>query len=55
MPFTPDGYAGSFSGPLVTYEVAAADGGLDITTTPKGFAAEAGEQPKTAALRGSRR
>jgi len=47
VPFTPDGLTGSFSGPLVTYDVAAADGGLDITTTPKGLAAEAGEQPKT--------
>jgi hypothetical protein len=32
----------------VTYEVAAADGGLDITTIPKGFAADVGERPKTA-------
>jgi CubicO group peptidase (beta-lactamase class C family) len=48
VPFTPDGYLGRFSGPLVTYEVAAADGGLDITTIPKGFAADVGEQPKTA-------
>jgi hypothetical protein len=49
VPFTPDGYPGSFSGPLVTYEVAAAaDGGLNITTIPKGLAADVGEQPKTA-------
>jgi CubicO group peptidase (beta-lactamase class C family) len=48
VPFTPDGYPGRFSGPLVTYEVATADGGLDVTTIPKGLAAEVGEQPKTA-------
>ncbi|BFU47640.1 serine hydrolase domain-containing protein [Krasilnikovia sp. MM14-A1004] len=47
VPFVPDGYPGSFSGPLVTYAVAAADGGLDITTIPKGFAAEEGEKPTT--------
>jgi hypothetical protein len=48
VPFTPNGYPGSFSGPLVTYEVAVADGGLDITKIPKGFAADVGEQPQTA-------
>ncbi|GAB1688703.1 serine hydrolase domain-containing protein [Krasilnikovia sp. M28-CT-15] len=47
VPFVPDGYAGSFSGPLVTYEVAVAGGGLDITLIPKGFAAEQGEKPTT--------
>jgi hypothetical protein len=47
VPFAPDGYAGSFCGPLVTYEVAVADGGLDITTIPKGFAADVGVQPTT--------
>ena len=48
MPFDPDGYTGRFSGPVVTYEVAVAGGGLDITTIPKGLAADLGEQPKTA-------
>lgn len=47
VPFTPDGYGGTFSGPLVTYEVVAVDGGLDITVIPKGFAADLGEKPKT--------
>jgi hypothetical protein len=32
----------------VTYEVTAADGCMDITTISKGFAADVGEQPKTA-------
>lgn len=47
VPFTPDGYVGTFAGPLTTYEVAAADGGLDITSTPKGIATELGLRPKT--------
>jgi CubicO group peptidase (beta-lactamase class C family) len=47
VPFSPDGYAGRFDGPLETYEVAAADGGLDITTIPKDFLTEAGERPTT--------
>jgi CubicO group peptidase (beta-lactamase class C family) len=48
VPFTPDGYAGTFEGPLGIFEVAVADGGLDITVVPKGLAAEVGEKPKTA-------
>jgi CubicO group peptidase (beta-lactamase class C family) len=47
VPFTLRGYPGTFAGPLVTYEVAVADGGLNITTIPKGFAADVGERPKT--------
>lgn len=46
VPFTPDGYVGTFAGPVDTYRVAPADGGLDITITPKGFFADL-EQPKT--------
>lgn len=48
VPSAPDGCAGVYSGPLVTYEVAVADGGLAITTVPKGLAAEMGERPATA-------
>jgi CubicO group peptidase (beta-lactamase class C family) len=48
VPFSPDGYAGSFAGPLDTYEIAVTDHGLDITTIPKGFAVDLGERPKTA-------
>ncbi|GIM89088.1 serine hydrolase domain-containing protein [Paractinoplanes toevensis] len=48
VPFDPSPYVGSFEGPLARYEVAAADGGLDITTIPRGLAAEVGEKPKTA-------
>ncbi|GIF20431.1 CubicO group peptidase (beta-lactamase class C family) [Actinoplanes tereljensis] len=47
VPFDPAPYVGSFEGPLARYDVAAADGGLDITWIPKGLAAEAGEKPKT--------
>jgi CubicO group peptidase (beta-lactamase class C family) len=47
LPFTPDGYAGTFEGPLGRFEVAAADGGLDITVIPMGLPAEVGEKPKT--------
>jgi len=38
---------GTFAGVLESFEVVAADGGLDITTTPRGLAAEVGEEPKT--------
>jgi CubicO group peptidase (beta-lactamase class C family) len=48
VPFRPDGYAGRFAGPLATLEVAVADGGLDVTTIPKGFAAEVDDTTETA-------
>ena len=48
VPFTPGGCAGRYSSPLVTYEVVAVDGGLDITAIPKGFAAEVDPEPRTA-------
>jgi CubicO group peptidase (beta-lactamase class C family) len=47
VPFRPDLYVGRFAGPLVAYEVAATDGGLDITAIPQGLAADLGEQPTT--------
>ncbi|MET0424542.1 MAG: serine hydrolase domain-containing protein [Actinoplanes sp.] len=46
-PFRSDVYVGRFASPLVAYEVAAADGGLDITAIPQGLAAEMGEKTKT--------
>jgi hypothetical protein len=46
--FDANGYTGTFAGPLTTYEVALADGGLDVTTTPKGIATDLGMRPKTA-------
>jgi CubicO group peptidase (beta-lactamase class C family) len=48
VPFTPGPYLGTFESPLIRFEVRAADGGLDITSTPRGVAAEAGEEPATA-------
>ncbi|GAA2628032.1 serine hydrolase [Paractinoplanes durhamensis] len=48
VPFDPAPYVGSYEGPVARYDVAAADGGLDITTIPKGLAAELGEKPRTA-------
>jgi CubicO group peptidase (beta-lactamase class C family) len=48
VPFDANGYTGTFAGPLTTYEVALADGGLDVTTTPKGIATDLGIRPKTA-------
>jgi hypothetical protein len=39
--------AGRYVTPLYEYEVAAADGGLAITTTPKGIAAAVGQEPRT--------
>jgi CubicO group peptidase (beta-lactamase class C family) len=48
VPFSPDGLTGTYGGPLVDYEVAAADGGLDITLVPKSaFVIEAGAVRKT--------
>jgi CubicO group peptidase (beta-lactamase class C family) len=46
-PFSAEGLTGRFAGPLDTYDVTAVDGGLDVTITPKGFAAELGEAPRT--------
>jgi CubicO group peptidase (beta-lactamase class C family) len=40
-------HVGTFEGPIERCEVKIAEGGLDITVIPKGFAVEAGEQPKT--------
>jgi CubicO group peptidase (beta-lactamase class C family) len=48
VPFTPGPYTGSFESPLIRYEVAAADGGLDVTTIPMGFAAEVDAESSTA-------
>ena len=45
VPFTPQTYVGSYGGPLATYEVTAAEGGRDVTETPKGFAAEVDAKP----------
>jgi CubicO group peptidase (beta-lactamase class C family) len=46
--FSPDSYVGTFTGPMDTIEVTAAEGGLTVTTTPEGVAVEIGEKPKTA-------
>jgi len=40
-------HAGTFEGPIERYEVKIAEGGLQVTVIPKGFAVEFGEQPKT--------
>jgi hypothetical protein len=40
-------HTGTFEGPIARYEVTIAGGGLDIAVIPKGFAVEAGEEPKT--------
>jgi CubicO group peptidase (beta-lactamase class C family) len=45
--FTPDGYTGRFAGPLVTHDVVAADGGLDVTTAWKAVDARLDEPPTT--------
>lgn len=45
--FDADVYCGRFQGPLVAYDVAAGDGGLNITAIPRGLAAELGEEPST--------
>ena len=47
VPFAEDGYAGRFAGPLIAYEVAVADGGLEVSTVPRGVAVDMGEQPAT--------
>ncbi len=43
----PQAYAGRYAYPMVTYDVALADGGVDITATPQGLAAQAGMPTKT--------
>jgi len=40
-------FAGRYTMPLCSYEVAATDTGLDVTATPAGIAAQTGEKPKT--------
>ncbi|GIJ66681.1 serine hydrolase domain-containing protein [Virgisporangium ochraceum] len=48
VPVDPAAYVGRYSSPAGTYEIVAADGGLDVTTIPKGMFVEIGEEPKTA-------
>ncbi|GAA1041888.1 hypothetical protein GCM10009557_66700 [Virgisporangium ochraceum] len=48
VPGDPAAYVGRYSSPAGTYEIVAADGGLDVTTIPKGMFVEIGEEPKTA-------